>query len=262
MSARSDRKQTDSSSLGQSLDRHFLACAAAATAGVVAASNSSEAAVIYSGLRDTQVNHATPTGIYIDVDTLLSGAPSSAAPEWHLNIYNFTFQSGSKAVRLLTPDNLATPDTNRNTDPVGFIGTGGYSYVSKLLAGTIIGSGSTFVESTPAPGTPYSYFAFNSVTTGYDVSPWNGGATNGFMGFQFTSNGNTHYGWARLNIEKFSDPTRPFGITLRDFAYEDVAGQPITAGAGIPEPAGLALAVLALGAVGIRPTRKPEATEG
>ena len=257
MSARSDRTQTDSPSLGQALDRHFLACAAAATAGVAAASNGSEAAVIYSGLRDTQVNHATPTGIYIDVDTLLSGAPSSAAPEWHLNIYNFTFQSGTKAVRLLTPDNFATPVASRNTDPVGFIGTGGYSYVSKLVAGTIIGASSTFVESTPA-GIPYSYLAFNSVTTGYDVSPWNGGATDGFMGFQFTSNGNTHYGWARLNIEKFSDPNRPFGITLRDFAYEDVAGQSIAAGAGIPEPAGLALAVLALGAVGIRPTRKPE----
>jgi hypothetical protein len=257
MSASSNGAEKHPSSLGVALDRHFLACAAAATAGVVAASNGVEAAVIYSGLLDTQVNHATPTGIYIDVDSLISGAPSSAVPGWHMNIYNATFQSGSKAVRLLTPDNLASPDVTRNTDPVGFLGTGGYSYVSKLVAGTSIGSGSSFVESTPAPGTPYSYFAFNSVTTGYDVSPWNGGATNGFMGFQFTSGGSTHYGWARLNIEKFSDPSRPFGVTLRDFAYEDVAGQAITAGAGIPEPAGLALAMLALGAVGIRPTRKP-----
>lgn len=242
------------SSLGQSLDRHFLACAAAATAGLVATSGSADAAIRYSGLLDLQPDHTTPTGVYADVDSLIGQIPASDPPTWHLNIYNFTFTSGSKAVRLLTPDNQTTADPSRNTDPIGFIGSGGYSYVSKLVAGASIGAGSAFIEATQVP---YSYLAFNSVTSGYDVSPWNGGATDGYMGFQFTSEGNTHYGWARLNIQRFDDPSRPFGITLRDFAYEDVAGQSIEAGA-VPEPAGLALAVLALGAAGIRPSRKPQ----
>ena len=47
--------------------------AAAATAGLAVISPAADAAVQYSGLLDIQVNHATPTGIYIDVDSLIAG---------------------------------------------------------------------------------------------------------------------------------------------------------------------------------------------
>jgi hypothetical protein len=58
----------------------------------------------------------------------------------------------------------------------------------------------------------------------------------------------------RFNIDPFSSGT-PYRMTLRDFAWETDVDTPIATGAGIPEPAAVALAVLALGAVGIRPRR-------
>ncbi len=244
------------SSLGQALDRHFLACAAVATAGFAAAAGSADAAVQYSGLLDIAIDPSTPYGVYLDVNNLSTAVDSDLLPGWDLNIYNVNQPSGRKIVRNLTPDKAGAP--TRFAAPVGQQSANGqYSYISKLGAGVTVGSASTFI--TPV-GVPYSGFAYRDPTNGYDQTMWNGGVTDGFMGFKFTDDaGQNHFGWARLNITPFSSGPEGYNVTLRDFAFESTPNASIATGAGIPEPSGLALAVLALGAAGIRPKRKAPA---
>jgi len=55
--------------------------------------------------------------------------------------------------------------------------------------------------------------------------PWQN-VTNRYLGLKFQIEGETHYGWARLNVTKGCDYT----ITLTGYAYETVANKPITAG--------------------------------
>ena len=80
---------------------------------------------------------------------------------------------------------------------------------------------------------------------------------DGFLGIEFTFNGATHYGWARLNVTTgytSSHPGSPtIDVTITGFAYESTSGTPIAAGdigqgvAQRPEPGSLGM--LALGAV-------------
>ena len=243
-----------SSSIAKLLDKHFLACAAAATTAVFATpGNTADAAVVYSGLLDIAISPATSYGIYVDVNNLSTAVLASSVPGWDLNIYNTNLPSGRKIVRNLTPDKFGAPE--RFAAPVGVQSTNGnYSYISKLGAGVTVGTASTFV--TPVT-VNYSGFAYHDPVNGYDNTKWNGGVTDGFMGFKFTDDaGQNHFGWARLNITPFSSDSTGYNITLRDFAFESTVNAPIVTGAGIPEPAGLAaLGVLALGAAGIRPRR-------
>jgi hypothetical protein len=252
------REAEDKSSLlSYALDRHFLACAAVAAGAVVAGSPSSaDAEIQYSGPLDIAINPSTAVGIYLDVNNLTTSTSSSTLPGWDLNIYNFNRADGRKVVRLLTPDKNGQPA--RFAAPVGVTSSDGrFGYISKLGGSVAIDSGSNFI--TPS-AVNYSAFAYHDPTGGYDATMWNGGVTDGYMGFRFTDDGGaTHHGWARLSITPFSASSSGFNVTLHDFAFEDVANASIETGA-IPEPASLcALGLLALGAVGIRPTRKNKA---
>jgi hypothetical protein len=52
-----------------------------------------------------------------------------------------------------------------------------------------------------------------------------GGAQGRFLGFEFTAQGQKHFGWARLNKSVLSP-----GATLTGYAYETDPGKPIRAG--------------------------------
>ena len=53
-----------------------------------------------------------------------------------------------------------------------------------------------------------------------------------FLGLRFNIGGNTHYGWARLDVG--TNTNQPGAWALKDFAYNDQAGQSIMAGEGMP----------------------------
>lgn len=87
-----------------------------------------------------------------------------------------------------------------------------------------------------------------------------GNPKNTYMGVEFTLNGETHYGWIRLNIKTTSNPTGPqLTATITGYAYETIAGKPIVAGtaatassASARQPhAGPSLGMLAAGAEGM-----------
>jgi hypothetical protein len=82
------------------------------------------------------------------------------------------------------------------------------------------------------------------------------GTQTGFVGFS-TKNGDL--GWLRVKVETPVAGTKyPDSLEVIDGAYNDVAGQPITAGqtTSTPEPGTAALGLLATGATGLLAWRK------
>ena len=81
----------------------------------------------------------------------------------------------------------------------------------------------------------------------------------GFLGLAFDRGGDTHYGWIRLQLEdqgSFNGPPEGASdkITVVDWAWNNVPGAPILAGAIVPEPSSLQL--LASGVLGAMAWRK------
>lgn len=76
-----------------------------------------------------------------------------------------------------------------------------------------------------------------------------------FLGLKFNVNGETHYGWALLRAGAGAVGNHPtIRATLLGYAYDSVAGQPVTAGQGIGQgvrseaiPQSGSLGMLALG---------------
>ena len=83
----------------------------------------------------------------------------------------------------------------------------------------------------------------------------------GFAGIAVKNGGQTYYGWLRLEVFAGSGGYLD-GLEVIDYAYNNVAGQSITAGEGAsstPEPGTAALSVLAAGALGIAALRRRRA---
>src|SRR5438094_465816 len=81
---RPGKEREDMTTLAKRLDVHFVACAAAAGAGLVGVAQTSEAAVIYSGV----VNVAIPNtlqGIYLNTALGTTGGAPFAG--WDINPY-------------------------------------------------------------------------------------------------------------------------------------------------------------------------------
>ena len=71
----------------------------------------------------------------------------------------------------------------------------------------------------------------------------------GFVGFELPDG---DFGWMQVRVSDFRSPGFPNEVELIDFAYNNVAGAPITAGdTGVPEPNAAALGLFAMGASGL-----------
>lgn len=88
-----------------------------------------------------------------------------------------------------------------------------------------------------------------------------GGATGPVnVGFSFLSGGNTHYGWAQIDLGAGVDNR----LTVVEWTYENSPDTPVHVGtraAQVPEPASTlpAIAMLAMGAAGVRAWRQRKA---
>jgi hypothetical protein len=172
-SGATDRKDK----LAASLDKHFLACAAAATAAVTAGvADSAQAVVQYSGLLDMAINHTTSAGVYVNFDTLTATTSGGANPGWDANVFNSNSTTTTrKSVLLYVPTGSGNIGVGQNLPT--------YAYMSKLGAGVTVGPASSFPS---LPGSyPYGILAYRSGGGAYDQSQWNGGVTDGFMGYKF-----------------------------------------------------------------------------
>jgi hypothetical protein len=186
-----------SKALAGRLTRHFAAGAAVAAA----VSFTATADVVY-----TPVNWTIPAnsaGLYINVETLVTGATQAAAPGWDINPYGATSLIWFNAT-----------GTGMLRFPGATTGSAG-----NLALGTIVGAAGSYGSGT--------------VTVGAAAGNWQLNATNLF-GFRFVAaSGQTHYGWGRMVVGSAIT-----NRTITGIAWENIAGTAIAVGnEGGPPPA-------------------------
>lgn len=85
-----------------------------------------------------------------------------------------------------------------------------------------ISAGNTYWQSN------YQYQNLNFLSCNPASNSYWCGVTNKFLGLRFDIGGNTHYGWARLDVNASGSTW-----LLKDYAYDDTPGASIIAGDGI-----------------------------
>jgi MYXO-CTERM domain-containing protein len=199
--------------------------AALAVAGVGAAVQSANAAVVLSGPVNINIP-STTAGVYLNVVTGVNSTVPASAPGWDVNPWS------SSGLALFSP-----------TAPAG----GAY-----VVAGTA-GTTTTAVNlALGAPIGPSSNFGSGTSTAGAAQAIWNLNSDQNLIGFRFQNeaNGNQiHFGWMRVALGATAGgQTR----TIVAYGYEDQAG--VAIGAGVPTPGAASLLGLA-GLAGIRRRR-------
>jgi len=164
----------------------------------------------------------TINGLYVNVETKVSGSTTLTVPGWDVDIYTqSTFLSFYRS-----PENGTRYIKYAAVDPNNQIGN--------LSIGTIVGSSSSITT------TEVSIASF-----GVNPGTWKQNSAN-YFGFSFIgADAGTHYGWMRLNVG--ADYTIR---TIMEVAYSTVAGQSVQVGA-VPEPSTLIMGLLASGATGV-----------
>ena len=187
--------------LSNRLAKHFAAAAAASV--VAGAAN----AAIVQWSNANLVIPATIDGLYINVETRVTGSAGSVVAGWDLNPYSATSLTWFNAT-----------GTGMLRYPGATTGSAG-----NLAAGTVVGATGSFGS--------------GAVTVGSLPGNWVLNSTNIF-GFRFVAaDGLTHYGYGLMTVGA-AITTR----TITDIFYESVAATSITV---VPTPGAIALLGLA-----------------
>jgi hypothetical protein len=142
---------------------------------------------------------STLDGLYINVETRLTGSAGSVVSGWDLNPNKFTGLTWFNAT-----------------------GTGAMRY-----PGLTTGSAGNLPLGTEVG--PTASFGFGDVAVGFNRGEWQLNASN-YFGFRFlASDGLTRYGWGRFVIGSSISGSDRF---IAEICFEGVAGQPIAVDAG------------------------------
>lgn len=184
-----------------------LAAYSAMAGAFVAVSSDANAAVVYTDIEDVDV--ALGEAYELDMDNdgytdFLMVAASNTAGTW-----TYAYVIGNlEAYGYGGPDNMI----------IGY--TGAYlPYGSALASGDAIGEDAGFISNA------INYGVLASIFGGATYGPF-ANTTDAYLGVQFAIDGDVHYGWVRLDVS-----VGPVEFTVKDYAYDDVAGTEILAGA-------------------------------
>ena len=203
--------------------KHYALAATATGVGLLAMSPGAEAKVIYTPANKTIPYNGVPVPIDLNHDGTDDFALSAIATYGARH---------SEAFIQVTP---STP-VNRVW---GLVEKAGFRSASILAAadlplGVEVGPKGRFANGGAELLADRSLIEGTTTSTRNYLGGWANygkGVMNRFLGFSFTINNETHYGWARLNIVWGLSPT----ATLTGYAYETVANQQIlTAGVSAP----------------------------
>jgi hypothetical protein len=239
-----------------SVHRKLSPCALAATAagaGLLALAQSAQAKIVYTPTNVTITN----SGVGLDLN-------HDGVSDFLLSYYCCGYVRFLKVVPHQSSNEIvdhASPNhPNRNLPGKTHI------CAAALTKGVRVGPKSPFHQD-PVKGL-YMFIQTGNISTSTSFGPWLGLNGQRYLGLKFVVNGETHYGWARVNVGR--------GYTLTGYAYETIPNKPIITGAtkgpdetNLQEPEVAlttparqppSLGMLALGAPGLSIWRREEAT--
>jgi hypothetical protein len=192
--------------------KSYALAAAAAGVGLVALSNTASAQVIYTPTKITLIDGTTP----IDLD--------------NDGVTDFTL---TDAVKLKTSysNRMLTVTGATGNEVVKGMGKGA---AAALLQNAPISSGQTFLHVDKAAGRMASV-GYKCISSGncpsFAIGPFKS-VKNEYLGFKFTINGATHFGWARLNVKYLISKggNSSIQVYLSGYAYQATANTEIGAG--------------------------------
>lgn len=205
-----------SKQLTQLLNAYTIAAAAAGVASL-ALVQPLDAEVVF-----TQVHKQIPANGVVNIDLNHDGIVD----------FQISYQTSFRNVRPGARPQLGTFFYYRNLFAIGAQPSNmvestvvnGQAFAAALAPRAIIGPEEPFQA---GKETMAEWAAFGNYTNGGNSGsggPWIA-ATRRYLGFKFSINGTTHYGWARLNVGKYCS-----GPVLTGFAYETEADKSIAAG--------------------------------
>ena len=196
-----------SAPLNAKLEKSLLAYAAAASAagvGLLACAQPAEGRVIF-----TKAHQQIAVGATVPLDLNHDGLTD-------FNLKDVYFATGTPGTFVNTLS--AAPAAQGNNIWGHIIYKKGYA--SALYAGIPIGPKGRFLMGT-------GLMANNALRASSCTGPW-ADVKDRYLGFKFGIKGQTHFGWARLNVSCSSQGA--LGPLLTGYAYETVAGRPIFTG--------------------------------
>jgi len=185
--------------LKQGLEKHLLTCALVAGASMTLTSAARAEIVYTSVFRSVRVNAGEEAIIAIDLN-------NDGIIDFNAFVYlTNSGGPGRTGVYPLVNSNkiIGTPFYNGNI----------LAGAAALKSGAYIGPGEKFFAGANVMATSYEC---------HQVGPW-GHVVGRYLGLEFRKDGETHFGWARLNAGGC-------GVSLTGYAYETIPGKPITAG--------------------------------
>jgi hypothetical protein len=222
---------------------------AAAAGSALALSTSASASIIYSGPQNLSLHVAEPGGSYY---ALHASQPMSIdGHHFSVMLRNWFTSSG---IRTAAVQMSATTGANLLTNGSGWVRRLGNGAEISSAAGSwrTVFAGRGLVEQADSGGLGPG----GSFPAGHAANAASG---EGIAGFRVNA-GNTSqpqwdYGWIRIAIDDTNSNGWLDTVTIMDWAYNDVADQPMRAGQ-IPEPGTLSLSLLALGSAGVLAWRR------
>ena len=196
---------------------HYTVAASAAGVSALALAKPAVAKIIYTPA-NIRINHNTTLDLNHDgiTDFSFSGFHSSHVGAGVRKNTYFNSQNGGLSI-------LGAGSLNQ------ILGSSKNFYPAALSAGAQIGSSGKF----PAPKEILRAHDINSSTFfNFGYGPWGGskglGVQDRYLGAKFVINGQTHFGWIRVNLRVQLGGVIQAKIT--GYAYEDLADTPIQAG--------------------------------
>jgi hypothetical protein len=193
----------------------YAILAAASGVTMLALTPGAEAKVVY-----TPTNQKLPLNTTFALDVNGDGIPD-------FNFFASTFMGGDLRTETFTSNSdagLTVTGAVQSNQVWGLNGS-----VSALPAGVKVGPNGKFAAS-------HFFMGLVSATDGeqpHYFGPWapaDGNVKNHYVGLKFVINGETHYGWARFNVQIRQPLKGKVQAILTGYAYETVANAPIMAG--------------------------------
>lgn len=216
VSTDSSLKSRNAAQLASAMEKKLLSYAALAAASGVAMlslASSAEAKVVY-----TSTHQKLPLNTPFVLDVNGDGIPD-------FSFFAGTILGGARDTYTFNSDGTLTVAASAQSAEVW----GAREAVSALTAGVKIGGNGKFAASHfimglvgATDGEPPAYYG--------PWAPSKGNVKNRYVGLKFVINGETHYGWARFNVQIRQPLKGNVQAILTGYAYETVANAPIVAG--------------------------------